>query len=1098
MSRAALDPMQSAVVLASAGTGKTWTLTARIVRLLLSGAEQGGVLALTFTRKAAAEMRARVAARLQALAFADEALLLQQLREIDAPTDAATVARARGLFEQFIHAELPLSATTLHAFCQQLLTRFALEAEVPAGFELVEDESELRATALTALLRDAHRAPDSAVGQALIALAAEDLSEWEVRGLLNDVFEHRTEFWAASEGTTEPLAMLQQALASALDYSEDEAPYGAIDAPSLTAALKVFVLLLADLGNVGTIHHHLVEPAIEALGEQRLAILSAALLTKTGTARIFKPAQSKYSEAQREAVTHHFATLSEAVLATLETQRRAATYRRTVAAMTLALALLEHFAEALRRSHQLGFAELEWRTVQLLRNSEHAEWVRYKLDHRLEHLLLDEFQDTNPTQWRLLLPLLEEFANGDGGQRTAFLVGDAKQSIYGFRRAEPKLLDVASHWLQGQLRAGVSTLDESRRSAPAIIHFVNALFAGDAGSAIGFAAHQTALGHLHGAVEIAPLIVPSSQQEAANDAPLRNPLTTAREISEDRRAATEGEWVAARIRSLIDSGTAVSSRDGQHRAMHYGDVMVLARHRTHLGALERALGASGIPYVSATRGTLLQTALAQDVMALLTVLDAPFRNLELAHALRSPLFSASDAELLALATTASEHNQSWYAALADLPQHAALARAAHWLPQWRALAETLPPHDLLDRIAAEGDLLRRTAAARPHDRLAAANLSALLQLALDVDHGRYPTLDRFLRRCKNLGESRGPDEAPPPSHEPRVRVMTIHAAKGLEAPAVFLVNTAPMPRHPQAGWRVDWPAEAERPQVIVHTGKAELREALSQGLIDLQQTREQRESLNLLYVAVTRAQQYLFVSGFQAGKSVQDDSWHARCSQALAALPETVADDQGLLRRCEGVAPVLSTSLPIAAEASPLDPRLLQPLHIRPALVSATAAIDPAAALHGQTVHAALQWLTLQPDLAASALRQCIERQLHSRLTELPWQAALDEARAVLAAAALAPFFAPGLKAWNEQSLSIETADGVQQHVLDRLVDTHEALWVLDYKTHRNSEPALVLEGARAQLQRYVAAVQALYPQRRVRAAVIWTPQALLLELTER
>ena len=1097
MTRAALDPSQSAVVLASAGTGKTWTLTARIVRLLLAGAEQGGVLALTFTRKAAAEMRARVAARLQALAFADEAALRQQLREIDAPTDAATLARARDLFEQFIHAELPLSATTLHAFCQQLLTRFALEAEVPAGFELVEDESELRATALTALLHDAHRAPDSAVGRALTALAAEDLSEWEVRGLLNDVFEHRTEFWAASEGATEPLATLQQSLASALGYSEDEAPHGAIDAPGFTAGLKMFVRLLADQGNVGTVHLDKVEPAIEASGEQRLAILQAALLTKDGEPRAFKPSQKKYSEAQREAVMHHFATLSEAVLTTLDTQRRAATYRRTVAAMTLALALLEHFAEALRRSHQLGFAELEWRTVQLLRNSEHAEWVRYKLDHRLEHLLLDEFQDTNPTQWRLLLPLLEEFANGDGGQRTAFLVGDAKQSIYGFRRAEPKLLDVASDWLQRQLRAGVSTLDESRRSAPAIIKFVNALFGGTAGGEIGFAPHQTALGHLHGAVEVAPLIVPTSQQGAANDAPLRNPLTTPREMAENRRATTEGEWVAARIHTLMSSGTAVTRRDGQHRALHYGDVMVLARHRTHLGPLERALGASGIPYVSATRGTLLQTALAQDVIALLTVLDAPFRNLELAHTLRSPLFSASDAELLALATAARDDDRSWYAALTDLPQHPALARAAHYLPQWRALAETLPPHDLLDRIAAEGDLLRRTAAARPHDRLAAANLSALLQLALDVDHGRYPTLDRFLRRCQNLRDARGPDEAPPPSHEPRVRVMTIHAAKGLEAPAVFLVNTSPMPRHAQAGWRVDWPAHAERPQVIVHTGKAERREALSQGLIELQQAREQRESLNLLYVAVTRAQQYLFVSGFQPGSVMQPDSWHARCSEALAALPEVSTDAQGLLRHSQGAMPTLTLDAPVPVAAIALDPLLLQPLTIRPAAAISNIAFDPAAVLHGQVVHAALQWLALQPDLAVPVLRQRIERQLRSRLPGLSWQAALDEARAVLAAPALAHFFAPGLKAWNEQALSMETAEGIKMHVLDRLVDTDNALWVLDYKTHRHSEPAAVLEGARVQLQRYTAAVQRLYPQRRVRAAVIWTPQALLLELSD-
>ena len=1096
MSRAALDPTQSAVVLASAGTGKTWTLTARIVRLLLAGAAPGGILALTFTRKAAAEMRARVAGRLQQLAFADEDALAAQLRELGADDDAETRARARELFEAYTYAETPLRASTLHVFCAEVLGRFALEAEVPAGFSLCENERELRGEAIEAVLRTAHRDPAGALAQALDTLAGEGLSEFEVRELLRTVFEHRAELWAATEGQDAPLEALCTQLAMTLPWSADEDLHGAIDAPALSARLSLLSRMLAEQGDVGSVKAARLAPAIECHGAARYAVLADALLKDDGAPYAFKPAKTKYTPPQAETVGAHFNAVSEATVAVRQALLRTATYQRTRAALTLGLAALDAFAEALHRSHQLGFAELEWQTVRLLRREGSAEWVRYKLDQQLEHVLLDEFQDTSPTQWRLLLPLLQEFALRSDSARSVFLVGDGKQSIYGFRRAEPALLGIAGNWLRDQLSAVTESLDQSRRSGPAIIRFVNALFGSGDGAGIGFTEHCTALDTLHGAVEIAPLILAEEKPAAANDPALRNPLTTPREIGEDRRAAEEAQAVVDRIAQLIDHATPVTTRDGSTRAMHFGDVMVLARHRTHLGVLEKTLGAAGIPYDSATRGTLLDTAIAQDLLALLAVLDSPHRNLDLAHVLRSPLFSVSDEELLWLADTARENAQRWFVALAAPEAPARLQRAGALLAHWRQLSQQLPPHDLIDRIASEGDLLRRCRSARPHDTLLGANLAALLQLALDSDHGRYPTLGGFLRHCAALAEGDGPDEAPPPSSEARVRVMTVHAAKGLEAPAVFLVNSAPAPRAAHAGWRIDWPAEAERPRVVVHAGKAEQREALSRQLIDAEQAREQREALNLLYVAVTRAQQYLFVSGFQSGKSVQDDSWHARCRAAVAGLLPAPGAPAMIWRHAEGSPSAISSPASRRLAPPALDARLLQPL--LPATAAATAGShDQAAALRGQIIHAALQQLAAAPALGDEALRASVQQQLGLQLPTRLWQEAQAEARQVRTAASLQAFFEPAHKSWNEVALHIETADGVQVNVLDRLVDTGEALWVLDYKTHRSEDPIRVLDGARAQLLRYVAAVQKLFPQRAVRAAVIWTARAQLLELPQ-
>lgn len=1102
----ALDPSRSSAVLASAGTGKTWTLTGRIVRLLLAGAAPGGILALTFTRKAAAEMRERVVARLEELAYADEAGLSAALAELQAPDDAAHRQRARALFEDYVHAELPLRASTLHAFCQELLSRFPLEAGVPAGFTLAEREDEYLGQAIEQVLARLHRAPDSAEAQALDVLAEEGVGEWELRELLRGLMQRRAEIWAATEGSEAPLESLCAALATRLPYSADEDPYGAIDADACGLHISMLHGLLSTQGGTRYVKADALAGVHELSGARRLECLLAGLYKKDGSGPYsFDPPKPRkgqphlgYTEQQAETARFHHAALLEAMALALDALRRHSTYRRSRAALTLGLAAMAALDEILRRANALLFPELEWQTCRLLSSAEQAEWVRYKLDARIEHLLLDEFQDTSPLQWRLLKPILDEFAADPTRGRSAFVVGDAKQSIYGFRRAEPQLLELAAQTLELQLAAVRLPLNASQRSAPAIIDFANTLFLGEAGARIGFDSHETRREGLYGAVEVMPLFAAGERDGAADGGGLRNPLTTPRETGEDRRAAQEGEWVAARIQALIAARTPVTGRDGSSRPLHYGDVMVLARQRRHLGALERALGAAGIPYLSATRGTLLDTALAQDLLALLAALDAPHRDLELAQALRSPLFSVDDQDLLALARRAQDAKQTWFLTLDDCLERPALARAQRLLGRWRGLARRLPPHDLLDRIADEGDLIRRCRAARPQDSAIAANLAALLQLALDSDHGRYPTLAGFLRHCAGLRGDAAPDEAPPAGGEARVRVMTVHAAKGLEAPAVFLVNTAPGARAARAGWRIEWPVGAERPSLVVLTGSKNDRDPLSQALVEAEQAREQREDLNLLYVALTRARQYLFVSGFAPARGEAEDSWHARCraaAQALTAAANDSADTPPqLLHYSSGLPPAVQEP-PAAVAAEALDPALLRPLQAPKSAADHGLAIAPEAVLRGQLVHGLLQALSAPGGADRERLPAKLAQQLGAAIAPSLYAAALAEAEAVLAAPALQAHFAPGLRAWNEVSLPVLGDEGLQMNVLDRLVDDGEQLWVLDYKTHRAGDAASVLEGAREQLLRYVAAVRRLWPDRPVLAGVIWTPKARWLPL---
>jgi len=289
MSNVALDPTRSAAVLASAGTGKTWTLTGRILRLLLAGAAPGGILALTFTRKAAAEMRERVVARLQQLAFADDEELGVALAELEAPDDAAHRQRARALFVDYVHTELPLRASTLHAFCQELLGRFPLEAGVPAGFTLAEREDEWLGQAIEQVLAKLHRAPDSAEALALQVLAEEGVGEWELRETLRGLLQRRAETWAATEDHESPLESLCEALAQRLPWSADEAVHGAIDADACGLHISMLHGLLREVGNVGQLRAAALDGVHEMRGATRLRALRAALYTQTGAPRAFKP-----------------------------------------------------------------------------------------------------------------------------------------------------------------------------------------------------------------------------------------------------------------------------------------------------------------------------------------------------------------------------------------------------------------------------------------------------------------------------------------------------------------------------------------------------------------------------------------------------------------------------------------------------------------------------------------------------------------------------------------------------------------------------------------------------------------------------------------
>ena len=1112
---AALDPQRSAAVTASAGSGKTWLLTSRILRLLLAGAPPGRILALTFTRKAAAEMRSRVSDRLRTLAGPQAA---RELASIGLSASAENLARARGLYEAQLFDPYPLRAMTLHAFCQDLLGRFALDAGVTPGFTLAQNEYAQYRRAWRRLLVDLHQRPQSPAALALHELIGLGLGEYGLEQLVFGLMARRADWWAFAEERASALddaaAGLREAQEQRLDTSE-AIPHGGIEGEALAARLNMFWRWLDRVDGVGRIKAAHIEGALNAEAGARYEILLACLFRQDGERLKFEIAKSKRKHLS-ESEIEHFERVHAEVAAAVEHERAVRANRacalRTAAALQLGTAALDALDAELAQQRALSFADLEWRAYRLLRGADNAEWVRYKLDQKIDHLLIDEFQDTSPTQWQLLLPLVEEMAAGDSGrERSLFIVGDAKQSIYGFRRANPALLGTAAAWMHGRMDAVTVPLNKSWRSAPAVIDFVNALFEPpELGQAIGFGRHDTHCTSDWGRIEIAPLVEPEPTAEPAlaEEQLLRDPLTTPREIEEATRALLEGRQVARRIKALIDSAVAVREEGGM-RAIGYGDVMVLARTRTHLHWLEQALTEEGIPYVGSSRGTLLETAEARDLVALLRFLNSPHRNLELAQTLRSPLFSADDAHLVSLAAAAGT-GRTWFDALGGIAgTDAVLSRAHGLLSAWLPLAAQLPAHDLLDRILTQGDAAARYEAALPGVPAARvrANLGAFIQLALEADSGRYPTLARFLDYVEDLRRSGGdaPDEAPAQSVHDQVQVLTIHASKGLESPAVFLINAGCIAQPRTPPWLIAWPPDAHRPTLVVAPAPAGERDAVSEDLLSQQRQQEQREELNLLYVAVTRARQFLHISGFKPARSDRRASWH---EHAVAAMPrlqggggaplagmveDTLHHGSGLA--AIGESPEKSAVVAIEPEQLRKPLRRLQApgQAAAPSRIDHGETIDAVAARRGDGIHRLLQLLCEEPALSASTLHARLQSHLAGAVTDAEFEQWQAVAQGVIDAPALAAFFQPSRysQAWNEVPVPHEGTEAF----VDRLVDDGRVLWVLDYKTSKNPQPAQLAERYRSQLVAYMESVRSIWPDREVRGGLVLTETRSWVEI---
>ncbi|MBT9611689.1 MAG: UvrD-helicase domain-containing protein [Burkholderiales bacterium] len=1087
--RDALDPKRSVVVEACAGSGKTWLLVSRIIRLLIDGADPSEILAITYTRKAAQEMQARLNDWLRELTIAPEETVRAFLRQ-RALSDAEitrALPRVRGLFELALTSRPALTINTFHGWFLDLLQRAPLNAGAAGNVALLEQTSPLIEEAWQGLAEQLLDAPDSPIAHALNNLFR-DYGLASTRNVLQRFIAKRAEWWRYTRDQADPVAFTLDQLQEEFGVAFDEPVLEPLFADELLiASLEKFAGLLekngtdADLSHAAMIRAGLIASDLP----RRFTTICRAFFKLDGEPYARKT--SKARAARLQADEEQYAKLNDRLTTRLNhakttlTEQRALRFNRD--ALRCGEALLAHYQRLKDARGVLDFTDIEYRTHTLLTEDDHAAYMQYKLDARYKHILLDEFQDTNPLQWQILKSWFDAAV---GAERTphVFVVGDPKQSIYRFRGADARLFDLAKQDLGEHFGARHLTQDASWRNAQPILDVVNRLFSAEP-AFTPFQPHHAHQSTLPGQVWLLPLEAKAEATEITQ-IDLRNPLTTPLADSAESAHQREAERIATSIQAIV--GQWAIHEKGTRRAAEYRDIMLLTRMRTHLRVYEDALKRAGIPFLTSRRGGLLETLEARDLSALLEFLVLPYADLKLAQVLRSPLFSATDDDLLALALAGEG---PWWRRLnfllASGTASETLTRAHSLLDNWRRASDQLPVHDLLDRIYHQGDVLARYRRASPAAMADSvqANLLSYLELSLTLEGGRYPSLPKFIDELAVLRRARdeeAPDEGQVADAENAVHIYTVHGAKGLERPIVWLVDAHRVtPAKDAYSALVDWAPGDAAPAHFSLTSTQEERGQARAPHFMREAELLQREELNLLYVAMTRAQQYLIISGSETKKS-QHPSWYARLAGVMEPNSDLTPPDQ---------APLVASSTADIAPPISIDAAQTLP-ETGPACGQRAHTIETPAMRHGTLLHRLLEQLA-PPAPAKDKTRLRQEWAIAEDSFETLWR----EAQTILGAPPLARFFDPAhyRRAWNE--LPFLTANGDFLRI-DRLVEFEHEIWVLDYKSTETATEATLTQAAkphRTQLQNYLTAMQALFPGKQMKGGVIFKG-GLLFEIS--
>ena len=1121
--RLAADPGVSAWVTASAGTGKTHVLTDRVLRLLLMDCRPERILCLTFTKAAAAEMANRLHERLGAWAVARDEDLSQALMDLaGSPPESENMNLARRLFARVLDTPGGLKVQTIHSFCEALLRRFPLEARLAPHFKVMEERqaAEVLHGALEAVLERDAEDPAPLVA-ALTALVDQQTFVNLMAALSAD--RGRLQRLLDRPGGIDGLLVEVRRMLD-LAEGEDEAAIlraaaadGNFDAPALAQIAD----LMVQGGKVESRHGQLIADWLAA-PETRVARFDgylAAFFTKDGQGTPYaKPLTKKTMAATATGED----TLNREC-ARLEGVRERRNAARVAAATELLLRLgarlIASYAGAKQRQALLDYDDLVLKSGALLSEGTSTEWVLYKLDGGLDHILIDEAQDTNPEQWQVVQVLADEFFTGEGAYedgddsamatgRTLFAVGDVKQSIYSFQRADPAAFqDMRNHFAA---RVGAAKrrwqpveLALSFRSTPAVLAAVNAVFADPAASDGLIFGPGESVRHIPNRANEAGLVEiwPTEQPREAEAQPAWAPPV--KQLYPDSPVARLADRIAEQIEQWLARKEMLAARG---RPIEPGDVLILVQRRAlFVETMVRALKRRGIPVAGVDRMVLTEQLAVMDLIALGRFLLLPEDDLNLAVVLKGPMIGWDDEQLFDLA---HGRDGNLWTALRERPDDPARQTLAALLAQ----VDFKPPFELYAELLGAGGGRRRILARLGQD--ANDPINEFLDLALTYERDHAPSLQGFLHWLER-GETqikRDLDQG-----QNQVRVMTVHGAKGLEAPIVFLADTVRVPDKTPA---LLWPTgQDDAPDSAATPLWAPIRAmedgVMQQARADAERDRD-REYRRLFYVALTRAADRLYICGFEGKTGRKAHCWYDMAWRALAALPDVAkpAELAGGMRLSSAQAkepPLVAATAPPErltlpewahrpAPSEPVPPRPLvpsRPEEAEPSVASPLANGGRARFQRGNHIHRLLQTL---PDLAEGQREAAATRYLAlpAHVLDPAQQAEIRaETMAVLRHPEFAPIFGPGSRA--EVPLTALISGRVVSGQVDRVLITDSEILVVDYKTNR--PPPLEVADVDVlylrQLASYRAALMEIYPGKTVRCALLWTDGPNLMAIDE-
>lgn len=1094
----AARPAASTWLNANAGSGKTRVLTDRVARLLLQGVEPQHILCLTYTKAAASEMQNRLFKRLGAWAMKEDGALGKELTElgVEGVIDSARLRDARTLFARAIETPGGLKIQTIHSFCAALLRRFPLEAGVSPLFTEMEDRA-------ATLLRE-QIVEDMASGEAAEGVMnfAEVFTGQDFAQITAELTRH------ADILSLEPdRERLCDALGISVQLSEKsiaDSVFLGDEAPLITAFIDV-------LRGGGVTDNKIADrlSSIQNYTVSILPILESIFLTggsaKTPFSAKIGSIPTKKLQSEHPELTHKINELMQRVEDARKSRLGLVNAQKSMAAWRFGYAFLKRYENQKQLLGWLDFDDLILRARDLLNDPAVAAWVLYRLDGGIDHILVDEAQDTSPVQWQVIERLAQEFTAGLGARdtdspRTIFVVGDKKQSIYSFQGADPAEFDRMRSDFRARLADSQTPLQSleleySFRSSDAILRVVDACFR--ARPDTDFEHHIAFNSDMPGRVDLWPVIEPSPKAEEGD---WYDPIDR---LSDTHHTVHLARMIAQEIKRMIATGATIPHEKNENgtysqRPVQPGDFLILVQRRSDLfQELIRACKAAGLPIAGADRLKVGAELAVRDLEALLKFLATPEDSLSLATVLRSPLFGWSEQALFDLA-----HRRQvplLWQTLRDRAEEFPETMAI--LSDLMGQTDFLRPYDLIERVLTRHKGRQKLLARLGNE--AEDGINALLSQALSYERGAVPSLTGFLvwMESDTLEVKRQMDSA-----GDRIRVMTVHGSKGLEAPIVILPDTGKRQirntdQLVRSGDIVLWNApSAEAPDAVSDARNAATEKQL-----------EERQ--RLLYVAMTRAEKWLIVAA--AGDlDRQGETWYQTIEtgmKAAGAMPETFLIGDGLryshgdwsgraveaAKAAENPDVTLEAFYDHPAHAAQRSAETLSPSDLggAKALPGDLGLDEEAAKARGREIHVLLEHLPNHPidhwtEIAPDILRSNGESA--ENITDV-----LNEARSVLSAPALSAIFAADALA--EVPVTADFKDRRLHGTIDRLIVEESRVLAVDFKSNATVPKTVdnVPEGLLRQMGAYAHALSQIFPDHRVETALLWTRTATLMVLPQ-